>query len=123
MEKSTKSGDIARTAARIIASARGSYNNADAFDYMIKVEGIKPFGELYNECYRIANEHQATVAPGDTQDDLDDRKRRAGELWAQVLPELENYAAECKAARFTGWSRMSDGPIRRVRHTEPAEER
>jgi len=107
--------DTARTAARIIARARDAHGGADAFDWQIKVEGIKPFGELYNEAYIIANEHLPQVDTATTDAELAERKARAAALWEQVLPELERYAADCKAAKFTGWSKESEGPIRRVR--------
>lgn len=112
---------IARTAAQIIARARDQYainpeteGGADAFDFMIATEGIAPYGELYQEAYAIANAAHP-MRRGAGQHELDARKRRAADLWEQVLPELERYADRCRKAEYTGWSRESSGPIRRVR--------
>jgi hypothetical protein len=110
----------AHTAAVIIARARESYRNGevggstDAFDYKIGIEGIARYGELYQETYALANENHP-VKPGDGQDVLDACKERADALWAQVLPELEAYAANCRAARYTGWSPESGRSLRRAR--------
>jgi hypothetical protein len=112
---------MTETAARIIAQAREAWTNnaeteggADAFDHHISLVGVEPFGALYNEAYALANEgHEVVAGGGETQ--LAERKERAAQLWAQVLPELEEYAAGCRSASFTGWSGQSDGPIRRVR--------
>lgn len=103
------------TAAQIIARARQSWTNnpdtdgsTDAFDYHIAIVGIEPFGELYQEVYAVANEghRQAPVA---------ECKERAARLWAELLPELESYAVECRNAKYTGWSRESGRAVRRVR--------
>lgn len=104
----------AALAATIIARAREEYGSPDAFDYKISIEGIAPFGELYQEAYALANERYPQVAPGDGEVVLAERKARAGALWEQVQPELAAYAADCRAARYTGWSRESGGPVRRI---------
>lgn len=114
--------DYAHIAAKIISRAREAWSNSpehdnatsDGFDYHIAVDGLRPFGELYNETYVIANEGFPQIVEGSGLAELDRRKERAGQLWLQVLPELESYAADCKAAKFTGWS-MGNGPVRRVR--------
>lgn len=117
--------DVARTAAQIIAGARERYatspeteGGSDAFDFQVAAEGIARHGELYQETYLIAN--PVTDAPPVTSEaELEarasTRKARADALWQQVLPELEQYAANCRTARYTGWSREHGGPIRRVR--------
>ncbi|MFE9448301.1 hypothetical protein [Streptomyces sp. NPDC006739] len=109
------------TAAQIIARAREAWTNdpdtqggADAFDHHISIVGVQAHGDLYQEVYAIANEGH-DVVPGGGQAQLDARKERAARLWAEVLPELEAYAAGCRSASYTGWSRESSGPIRRVR--------
>ncbi|MGW5429964.1 hypothetical protein ACWET9_22540 [Streptomyces sp. NPDC004059] len=111
----------ATTAAQIIARARESWTNnpettggTDAFDLHIATVGLQPFGELYQEVYALANEgHEVVVGGGEAQ--LAECKERAARLWAELLPELEAYAADCRAAQYTGWARESGGPIRRVR--------
>jgi hypothetical protein len=108
-------------AARIIARARDAWTDnpeteggADGFDHHISIVGVQPFGELYNETYTLANEgHEIVVGGGEAQ--LAERKGRAAQLWAQVLPELEEYAAGCRSASFTGWSGRSAEPVRRIR--------
>lgn len=107
--------NIADVAAKIISRARQRGDSADAFDYQIATEGLRPFGELYQETYGLANEPDGQVRPGDGDAALAERKDRAKRLWEQVLPELEIYAADRRAARYTGWSRESGGPIRRLR--------
>lgn len=103
---------VARSAAEIIAAARETHGDPAAFDFMIATEGIAPFGELYQETYRAANPSPAV--PGEGEEQLAERKARAARLWAQVLPELEVYADRCRSASYTGWSRESGGPVRRV---------
>ncbi len=106
--------DTAHAAATIIARARAGHGSADMFDFKIATEGVEPFGELYNEAYLLANEGEPMVKEGDGEDVLAGRKTRAAELWERVLPELEAYATRCREARYTGWSRESGGPVRRV---------
>jgi hypothetical protein len=109
------------SAAQIIARARESWTNnpettggSDAFDYHIGIVGLQPFGELYQEVYAVANEgHEVVVGGGEAQ--LEECKQRAARLWQELLPELEAYAADCRAAEYTGWSCESGGPVRRVR--------
>jgi hypothetical protein len=111
----------ATTAAMIIARARENWSNnpevdggSDAFDFHIATVGVQPAGELYQEVYALANEgHDVIVGGGQAQ--LEERKERAARLWEELLPELEAYAADCRNARYTGWSRESGGPVRRVR--------
>lgn len=104
--------DIQHIAATAIARARATKNSSAAFDHQVSIEGIMARGELYNEIYGIANEALGPVQPGDGRTALVERKRRADELWEQVLPELENYARKCRCRRYTGWSLASGGPIR-----------
>lgn len=107
-------------AAQIIAHARENWSNnpetdggPDAFDFHIATVGVQPFGELYNEAYALANEdHPVIVGGGEAQ--LEERKERAAHLFREALPELEAYAADCRNAQYTGWSRESSSPIRRV---------
>lgn len=109
------------TAALIIARARESWSNSpetsggpDAFDLHIAIAGLQPYGELYQEVYAIANEgHELVVVGGEAQ--MEERKDRAARLWQEVLPELETYAADCRNAKYTGWSGQSGDPVRRVR--------
>ncbi|WP_433329929.1 hypothetical protein [Spirillospora sp. CA-294931] len=108
------SPDLTHTAATIIARARDAYGDADAFDFRVAAEGIAPFGGLYNETYSIANTDHL-VRPGDDESVMAERKDRAATLWEQILPELERYAESCRTAKYTGWSKESSGPIRRVR--------
>jgi hypothetical protein len=108
-------------AAQIIARARENWTNnpetdggADAFDRHIATVGVEPFGELYQEVYTLANKgHEVIEGGGWAQ--LAERKERAARLWQELLPELEAYAADCRSASYTGWSRQSDGPVRRAR--------
>lgn len=116
-------------AATIIARARQAYLNtpqedgggtsADAFDYLVSIEGIESFGRFYNEAYSIANEGQSKLPATADDAEIDARatarRERAQALWQQVLPELESYAERCRAAKYTGWSRESGGTVRRVR--------
>lgn len=109
------------TAALIIARAREAWTNdpdteggADAFDHHISIVGVQARGDFYQEVYAIANEGYEVVAGGG-EAQLEERKERAATLWAEVLPELEAYAAECRNAEYEGWSPQSAGPIRRVR--------
>lgn len=104
---------ITQTAAEIIKNAQANYGSADDFDRMIATDGIAPYGELYQETYRLAN--QDPVVPGANEEELAARKDRAAELWEEVLPELRVYADGCRQASYTGWSRESEGPVRRVR--------
>lgn len=104
--------EITPMAAGIIAAAREAHGDPDAFDLGIAAGGIAPFGELYQETYRIANPSPAV--PGDGEEQLAERAARAARLWAQVLPELEAYADRCRSASYTGWSRESGSPVRRV---------
>ncbi|MFF1422033.1 hypothetical protein [Streptomyces sp. NPDC058280] len=106
--------DIAHTAATIIARAReASCSTSDAFDLQIGIEGIAPYGELYQEAYSLANEGYPGVVTGDGEEKLAERKARADRLWEKVLPELNLYAQRCRRSRYTGWSRQSKGPVRR----------
>lgn len=109
-------------AAQIIARARDAWTNnpetegdADAFDHHISTVGVQAHGELYNEAYALANEPHGHAAPGAGEAALAERKERARALFNDVLPELEAYAADCRAAQYTGWSSQSNGPIHRVR--------
>lgn len=104
--------DIKHIAATAIARARATKDSSAAFDYQVSIQGIMPRGELYNEIYGIANEPLGPVRPGDGDGDLAERKRRADELWEQVLPELETYARKCRSRSYKGWSLASGGPIR-----------
>lgn len=132
--------NIATAAATIIARARDYYQttpwengggpSADAFDAMIATQGVVRGGELWQETYSLANEayrtHYKTRAEAEeayqtfearadaVEAEAAAWEARADELWQRVLPELEAYAAECRAARYTGWSK-GNGPIRRVR--------
>jgi hypothetical protein len=98
----------------IISRAREEHGDADGFDYMVAVQGIGRYGALYNEAYTLANEDQPPVTAGAGAKALEARRDRAAELWTRVLPELQAYETECQAARFTGWSDASGGPVRRV---------
>ena len=119
--KKAKATNPDSVAAQIIARAREAWSNSpevnggsDAFDFHIATVGVQAFGELYNEAYVLANEgHEVVVGGSNAQ--LEERKERAARLFQQVLPELESYAADCRAAQYTGWSRESGGQIRRVR--------
>lgn len=113
--------DTKRTAAEIIARAKESYSHrpggtdsdGDAFDLKIATEGVLPYGELYQETYALANEGHE-VKTGDGQEVLDKHKSRADLLWRQVLPKLNEYADDCRSARYSGWSRQLSGPVRRL---------
>jgi hypothetical protein len=88
--------------------------SGDAFDYWVATDGWHEYGAFYNACYTLANEnHQAF--PGCGQEFLDESKRLANALWAEVRPYIRAYYEDCRAAKFTGWSRQNEGPIRRVR--------
>ncbi|MFD1274875.1 hypothetical protein [Streptomyces kaempferi] len=109
-------------AAQLIARARENWTNnpetegdADAFDHHISTVGIEPHGWLYNEAHALANEPYGEFEPGAGEAELTARADRARALFEEALPELEVYAAECRAAQYTGWSSQSNGPIRRVR--------
>lgn len=132
--------NIATAAATIIARARDYYQttppengggpSADAFDFMIATQGVVRGGELWQETYSLANEawqtpHYTRAEAVEAYETFESRaeeveaklaacEARADELWQRVLPELEAYAADCRAARYTGWSK-GNGPIRRVR--------
>lgn len=110
-------------AATVIARARQNHTqtspeegggSADDFDYYISSHGIEPYGPLYQETYALANEFHPIV-PGEGTDQLDKCRDRAAKLWEKILPELKIYEADCRQAKFTGWSRESNSPVRRVR--------
>ncbi|MEW1926404.1 hypothetical protein [Streptomyces sp. NPDC088360] len=108
------------TAEQIIAAARESWRNspeaeggADAFDHYISVHGIEQRGPLFQETYVLANaEHP--IRPGADEAALTACTERAEQLWRQVLPALEEYAEQCRTARYSGWSAESGGPVRRL---------
>ena len=109
----------------IADAADAKYMSPDAFAYYTSIYGVEPYGPLYNQVYILANPQRPVPSTGpkdpeefeawcDQQDRL--HRDRAQALWAQLLPYLEGYAAECRAAaregRFHGWSKESRGPIR-----------
>ncbi|MFE7665604.1 hypothetical protein [Streptomyces celluloflavus] len=100
-------------AATIIDRARQAHGSADGFDLKIVAEGLQPYGDLYSETYRLANEDHPPVKVGDDEAKLAERRARADLLWQEVLPHLRTYANGCRRARYTGWSRASNGPVRR----------
>ena len=102
-----------QTAAQIIAAVRGRWANPDALDFRVAADGIAPYGDFYQEVYALANEGH-DVGPGTTPAELEERKQRAAQLWEQVLPGLEQYADECRRAKYTGWSWASNRPLRRT---------
>lgn len=115
------------TARKVVNEARREHGDADRFDYYIAVNGLEPFGPLYNQVYILANEvppmpdlsdERARLSPEEFESLIErraqERKRRASDLWNSLAPHLERYASECRKARFTGWSTMSNGPVRLV---------
>ncbi|GAA4890801.1 hypothetical protein ACFPM3_20110 [Streptomyces coeruleoprunus] len=113
--------DVAATAAMVIARARESFGRdedggpPDAFDFYVAAHGIERYGKLYNETYVLANEPYGPAMAGCSDDDLQQRKARADALWGQLEGEMEQYANNCRQARYAGWSREEGGPIRRLR--------
>jgi hypothetical protein len=88
-------------------------DDRDAFDFWVATEGdVTAFRDAF---YGVANAVLPQVRPGDGGEALALRTERRDALWDQVEPQLEAYVQECRFARYTGWSRASSGPIRRVR--------
>lgn len=109
------------------ASSHGSYPS-DLFDYQVATGANGASAQaIDNAAYRLAN--------GALREELtepDDPTTRAGGLdggsmagWPDVVrkrrllsllqPEMDAFTADCKRAEYTGWSKESRGPVRRVR--------
>ncbi len=66
--------------------------------------------EINNACHELANAHLPEVVPGGDSD-LGQREAAGRALRAGLAPQIEAYAAQCRAKRYTGWSKWSAGPI------------
>ena len=120
----TLSDDFRNKARTVIADATDAERmSPDAFAVYTSIHGVEPFGPLYNEVYILANPKRPIRQGMDPEEfrewcDQQDRmhRKRAQALWAELLPYLEKYADECRAAaregRVRGWSRESGGPVR-----------
>jgi hypothetical protein len=98
--------DVART---LITEAR-IVEGADEFDFYTAANGIEPFGPLYNQLYILV---RGLLEREDPSVSLEEVRARTVEAWPVVLPTLEEYREDCRTAKFTGWSRMSGGPLKR----------
>lgn len=117
--------DLSQVFSRVLDSARQEFGGSrSAFDHEIAVgdRSNSAWLGIYNAIYTLARtELQRALTPdGDPADGSEEtaevrpdivRARRLRELLA---PHLDALVADCKGARYTGWSMMHGGPIRRV---------
>lgn len=109
-------GTPAEKAARILEAARcdrecESEDRHDAFDQWLGAQPWEEHGLLRQVTYSLANgEHreergdEATTA----------RKQRAQAAWNEARPHLRAYWENARTSSYTGWSRHSDGPVRKT---------
>ncbi len=110
----------------VLAHARQRFGGTDAeFDYSVSTDtriGLyRPDGdsrgatgdamfEINNACYELANADRPEVVPGGGND-LGEREATGRQLRAELAPQIEAYAEQCRAKRYKGWSKWSAGPI------------
>lgn len=109
--------NITDTAAAVITEARRTAATGEnlaaehalttaQFDYDISVHGVGGlYGPLGQATYTIVRQGM----PSATTDEVEAAWHTT---WTEIQPELDAYAARCRAHSYTGWSNANRNPIR-----------
>lgn len=120
----------------VMASARRSFDGTnDEFDWQLATRArngvfsgdtADAWMEIDNALYRVANGElrEALTQPGDPTVRVDGLNGGSMKGWPDFIcknrlrelltPRIDALVAECKSYKYTGWSRESRGPIRKV---------
>jgi hypothetical protein len=117
--------DLAEAFRTVIADARAEAGGTrSAFDNDIAIGDSNPATlAVDNAIYRLANSDDLRSVLSQPADDPTEHGTDM-RLWPEVLrqrrlrealaPQMQEFVADCKGARYTGWSKEHGGPIRRV---------